>query len=553
MMRKMCWKPLAISVLILIGVTAAAEEPNALAVDETTLKEARVAADGPSLLDFFRKRTLNPTDLARIKELITQLGDDSFDARQNASAELKKIGPIALPLLKEAAKNPDIEVVRRAEDCLKFIEPASSPAVLAAAARVLAAHKPPETAEVLLAYLPGAGDEMVKEAVRGALAAVAIRDGTAEPVLVTALSDPNPVLRGGAGAALARAGIADQKAAVRKLLQDKEPLVRLHVGLALAEAKEKDALPVLIGLLDVLNSGETGALEEMLYFLAGDAAPTITPGTTPESRRRYREAWAEWWDKHGGAVDLAKLTLPARVLGFTMVVLLDEGKLQELDAAKKVRWHMENLEFPLDVQYLPGDRVLIAEQGASRVTERDLKGNILWQKQVLEPLAAQRLPNGRTMIANRQQVIEVDREGHTLATHTRPNGEFIMRAQKLRNGELALVVQGVNIRYVRIDASGKETASFPVQVSTSGGRIDVMPNGHVLVPEMRFNRVVEYDESGKEVARMTIPQPIAAIRLANGNMLVTSMTEMRAVELDRTGKQVWEYKHETRVSRAWRR
>lgn len=549
----MCWKPLSVALVLLFAAFASANDADALAADETALKEAHIPADGPSLLDFFRRRTLNTTDLTRIKELIAQLGDDSFDVRQNASAELKKIGPIAVPLLREATKHSDIEIVRRAEDCLKHIEPTSSPAVLAAAVRVLAARKPPETAAVLLGFLPFAEDETVGEAVRGALAAVAIQDGKPSPVLVAALSDPVPLRRGAAGVALCRAGSAEHKDAVRKLLHDKDPLVRLHVGLALADAKEKDALPVLIDLLDILPTSQTGTLEETLYLLASETAPTVTAGTTPESRKRYREAWAAWWNKHSASIDLAKLSQPARVMGFTMVVLLDEGKLQEVDAAKKVRWQMDNLEFPLDAQYLPGDRVLIAEQGASRVTERDLKGNILWQKQVLEPLAAQRLPNGRTLIANRQQVVEVDRDGNTQATHNRPNGEFIMRAQKLRNGDLALIVQGVNLRYVRIDATGKEVASFPVNVSTSGGRIEVLPNGHVLVPEMRFNRVVEYDESGKSVWSVNVAQPIAAVRLANGNTLVTSMTEMRAVELDRTGKQVWEYKHDTRVSRAWRR
>src|SRR5262249_7754348 len=143
--------------------------------------------------------------------------------------------------------------------------------------------------------------------------------------------------------------------------------------------------------------------------------------------------------KHGAEVDLAVLTQPSRLLGFTMVILLDEGKLQELDAAKRVRWKIEGLGFPLDAQYLAGDRVLVAEQGANRVTERDLKGNIVWEKQVPEPLMAQRLPNGATLIASRQQVIEVNRDGTTLATHSRPAGESVMRAQKLRGGDLAIV------------------------------------------------------------------------------------------------------------------
>jgi hypothetical protein len=128
-----------------------------------------------------------------------------------------------------------------------------------------------------------------------------------------------------------------------------------------------------------------------------------------------------------------------------------------------------------------------------------------------------------------------------------------MRAQKLRTGEIALVKSGANIRYVRIDATGKELASFPVMVSTSGGRIDVLPSGHVLVPEMRLNRVVEYDGQGTVIWEVKIEQPIAAVRLSNGNTLVTSMNQMRAVELDRAGKQVWEYRQDTRVSRAWRR
>jgi hypothetical protein len=386
---------------------------------------------------------------------------------------------------------------------------------------------------------------------------VAVRDGKADPALVAALADASPVRRAAAGAALCRAKAEDQKPAIRKLLEDQDPLVRLHVGLALAEAKEKDAVPVLIALLNVLRPDQTGVVEDALYLLAGDKAPAVTSGSDAESRRVYRDAWALWWKDHGDNADLARLTQPAQLLGHTMIVLLDEGKLEELDRAKRVRWKIEDLAFPLDAQFLPGDRVLLAEQAANRVTERDLKGNIVWQKQILEPLMAQRLPSGATLIANRQQIIEVDREGKAPpATYTRPNGENIMRAQKLRNGDLALVTMDFNTnatRFVRVDPKGKETTNFPVQVSTSGGRIEVLPNGNVLVPEMRMNRVAEYDRDGKVVWSAQIQQPIAAVRLPNGHTLVTSMTENRAVELDRAGQQVWEFRHDSRVSRAWRR
>ena len=107
--------------------------------------------------------------------------------------------------------------------------------------------------------------------------------------------------------------------------------------------------------------------------------------------------------------------------------------------------------------------------------------------------------------------------------------------------------------YLRLDAAGKTVARFPIGVRTSGGRIDVLPNGHVLAPLRDNNKVIEYDAAGKEVWQADYNQPIAAVRLPNGHTMVTAFQEKRAVELDRTGKLVWEYKSDARVTRAWRR
>jgi len=90
-------------------------------------------------------------------------------------------------------------------------------------------------------------------------------------------------------------------------------------------------------------------------------------------------------------------------------------------------------------------------------------------------------------------------------------------------------------------------------VQTSGGRIDVQPDGRVLIPLLGENRVVEYDPTGKPLREFRVGQPIAALRLANGNTLITSMNEKRAVEFDPAGKVVWDYRANTRLNRAWRR
>src|SRR5207245_2752551 len=121
-------------------------------------------------------------------------------------------------------KDRDPEVARRAADCLRQLEQdgkdtaPASPSLPMAAARLVAVRKPAGSAEVLLGYVPFAEDSVIEE-IETALVAVAVREGKAEPVLVAALTAADPLRRGLAGAALVRAGAAEPKNAIRKLLQ----------------------------------------------------------------------------------------------------------------------------------------------------------------------------------------------------------------------------------------------------------------------------------------------------------------------------------------------
>jgi hypothetical protein len=541
-----------VATLGVVGRLAADGDADSSAADEETLKAAQLGTTDPALLEFLRKRTLSDVDRDRMNLLIRQLGDDAYDVREKASAELLARGAAAEPALRMAVQSADIEVVRRAEECLRLIKQGVSAAVPAAAVRLLGRRKPPGTAEVLLAYLPFADSEAVAEEVRKALTAVAVRDGKPDPALLAALSDKSGLRRGAAAEAFCRAGALEPREAIRKLLQDPEAEVRLQVGIALAALKEKEALPVLIDLLGQLPREQSWQAEDILLRLAGDKAPEAPLGADAPSRENSRKAWADWWRDNGAAVDLARLDKPTS-LGYTLILLLDAGRVVELDRQKKPRWQIDGLQFPLDVQLLSGNRVLVAEHGANRVTERDLKGKIIWERPVDAPIVAQRLPNGNTFIASNGQLLEVTQAGKEVFAYTPPGGEYIMKAQKLRNGDIACVFSGPGCRFVRMDATGKEIKSFAVNVATSGGRIDVLSNGHVVVPEHRANRLVEYDGEGKAFWEAPVDQPIAAVRLPNGHTLVTSMNQLRAIELDAKGKEVWEYKADTRVTRAFRR
>jgi hypothetical protein len=545
-------------VLLSVGIlySAATPEDDRNNADEQSLRSAGVATDGPGLLKYLENLTVTASNRDKIKELVKKLGDNSYDEREKAQARLIALGAVSVPFLKEAANDPDLEVTRRADQALKEIQNNAVSSNPAGACRLIARKKPAGAVAILLGYLPCAEDEAVADEVRNALAAVALTDGKLDPALVAALKDKTPVVRGSAAEVLLRANAGAQKDAVAALLKDPEPIVRLRAGLALARVNDKASLPVLVDLLDKMPPEQLWPVEELLLRLAGDQAPSAPLGNDDDSRKKCHTAWLAWWRANGDKVDLARLGAPPPQLGNTLILLLDKGVVMEVDKKNKELWQFGELQFPLDVQYLPGDRVLFAEQEGGRVTERNRKGEIVWEKKFESPLVAQRLTNGHTFMANRSQLSEVDRSGKEVFSYTPPDGSAIMRASRLRNGDMALITSaalGNGGQFVRLDPKGKEKNRFNVQVATSGGRVDVLPNGHVLIPMMNHDKVVEYDANGKEVWEVNVSQPIVALRLPNGNTLITSMRDRRAVEVDRAGKEVWEFKSDTRVTRALRR
>lgn len=289
-----------------------------LTADEQAFKAANLKTDGPAVIAFVRQHTLTEADRERIESLIAKLGDKSFRVREKASAELVDLGHKVGALLRPSLKNPDREVVRRAEECLLRVEKdeKNKVSLMMSAVRLLAVRKPSETAEVLLNYLPFADEEAVLEEIQTALVAVALREGKPEPSLIKALTETVALRRGFAGASLA--GVAEYKNVVRKLLKDTEDGVRLRVGLALSLARDKEAVPTLIELLAKLPPEQLGPVEEFLQRMAQDKGPTVALGTDAASRAKCHDAWAVWWRERGATVDIPASEGPRPQLGYTL-------------------------------------------------------------------------------------------------------------------------------------------------------------------------------------------------------------------------------------------
>jgi HEAT repeat protein len=517
--------------------------------------------DGPALVNEFRTRTLDPTETAKVADMVKKLGDGNYRVRERASLDLVGSGAKVLADLRVAAKDSDGERSKRAEDAITKINASDSKRVPVGSARLVALRRPEGATEAMLAFLPFADEDdgMIAE-VRSALTTLALDpNGKADAALVKALSDSASIRRSVAAEALAKGGGLSVRPTVKQLLTDKDLLVRQAAAAALTVAGERDAVPVLIDLLAELPAGQTWPAQDLLHQLAGEKGPTAIMGEKPEDRKKYRDLWAEWWKVNAQSIDLVKLSTSPAYLGYTLIVEVGNnnmGRVAEVGRDGKIRWSVGNLRYPVDAFILPGERVLTTEWDGNRVAEWDFRGNLIWKKEGFNGRAtnAQRLPTGNTFICTTNEVLEVDRAGKTLYQINVPSG--LTAAYRAANGEIVcLRNDGNSGNVVRYDTSGKELRKFPSKRDSSWtSGLDLVRNGNVLVTQPNpSQKVSEYTPDGKLVKEWSTPNVTTATRLTNGHILAASHSESKVIELDANGKKVWEYKGESPIFRARRR
>ncbi len=533
--------------------------------DQKIIREAGQKPDGPSLLDYFKKRTLKAPDPKDIAALVRQLGDEDFFTREKAFVSLMSLGASALAGIKEGENDTDLEIRKRVAELKLRIDTKAEPTLQAAAARVIAKEKPAGAAEVLMTYLPFASDPLVIDEICRTLGAVALVDGKVDPVLLKALTDPLAVKRGAAGEAIARANVKDELPDVKKLLKDVDLNVRFRVCMAMMTSQDKDIIPVMIDLFADLSPNQLWPMEEALLRLAGEKAPQVSLGNDPVAKKNCRDAWAKWYTANEAAIDMTKLTAESVYLGYTMIVQHNNrigagggnvGEIFELDKDKNVRWKLAiPVGYPVDAQMVGPNRILVCEYQGGRVTERDLKGDIKWEYACGgNPFSVQRLPNGNTFIVMQARLVEVDRNKKEIWSMQRPNSD-IMRARKLPTGEVAYVTNlGAQATYIRMDPKtqkvNKQFNVTPVQMLF--GNMDVLNNGNVIIAHYNQQRVIEYNQDGGQVASLQHNWPNSVQRLPNGNNLITSYNQRQVFE--HNGKeQVWTFQTDGIVFVARRR
>lgn len=507
------------------------------------LKDAEIGSDGPALVAFFRSRTLSAEELRQLAGKVRDLGNDSFEVREKASADLIKAGRSALPFLRSAAADPDLEIARRVKECLDGIELSGTNSLIKAAARVLSDRKPAEAAEALLGFLPFSEEESVEDAVIAALRLVGLRQGRPDSALFNALTDSMPMRRAAAAHVLGRLLKTDQRQVIRPLLKDEAPRVRYEAAAALASAGERSAVPVLIALLENGPLPLAWQSEDLLFRLPADPVSNASLGVgTPAERRRCRETWEDWWKTNESKIDLGRLAHEEPFRGLSLVCEYDGaaggGRVCEFGKDGQLRWNVSGLQGPNDVQLLPNGRILVAERNGGQVTERDRQGKILWKYSITSPIGCQRLPGENTLITTFNELVEVNSDGKQVHAYQHRAG--FRHAVRLRNGNTVFVASTGEI--VELDTAWKPIRNItPASWGSGAGywaSIEPLPGSRYLVVYGGSNRIVEVDQKGSIVWECSLPSPVFATRLRNGNTLISCFERRSVVEVDRQGKEM---------------
>jgi len=509
--------------------------------DERILQKAGIATDANSLLDYIRRRTPNEKEQAVLKLRAAQLGSSVYVARAQATDELIRAGRSALPWLREVAKHSEAETARRAVYCIQVIEANTRLGLSATASRVLAERKTPGTVETLLAYLPFVDEGWVEDDIRQCLKQLAFVDGKALDAIEHALTDKEAKRRAVAAWIVGLSIDSDQRQKVLPRLEDDSAEVRYFAASSLLAAREPIAVPTLIALLSASGSDLAWRSEDLLFRLAGDTAPPLWLDMAKDNQNdKVRFAWTDWWKQHDAKIDWKSLNLDTQALGMTLVAESQRsdgtGQLYEINAAGAIRWHV-NIQNPVDVQWLPGGRVLVGDSRSSLIYEMDTRGSIAWKHFGISPTSLQRLPNGNIVVSTYQKILELNRDGKITFEFATQGHTY--HARKTADNHYVWIDSCGEIG--EIDDAGKLLAKTKISGGLAWGSIEPLRNGRYLVALGGVGKVQEVDMAGKIYWEKAVNNPNRAVRLANGHTLVASHGDSSIYEFDAQGNERWKH------------
>ena len=429
----------------------------------------------------------------------------------------------------------------------KLIEPDSnaiklqlqSNQVTPALIRLITLVRPANAIEIILAYIPSCHEDNIQDLLGECLGLYLNDQNTIPPALIAASTSSVEEIRTFAGRVLAKSSNEIAQKVCTTLLADSSARVRFEVARESIKNQNKSAIPILIELMTKVPAEKAETIDQTLRAIAKDKSPDSKNDSKADAA-----AWNTWWQKEGTQIVLTPGAKTQEALkNFLVVESFNQekksGRVFLITPSGKTLWEIANLSNPTDAFLLPNNKILITEQGANRITERDTKGNISWEKSATNPFLSQRLSNGNIFIASRNKIVEVSRNGNEIFSFSYPN-ETILAACKTRTNEYALL--SYNGVFLKLDSKGNEVSKsripFPTNFGINGGAIT--QNDRVLVSIPTLNKIMEFNFSGQATWESTITMPGIPTKLPNGNLVAPSLNGSKIVEIQMDGKIIYE-------------
>ena len=262
--------------------------------DDIIIKKSSISTKPKDIQNWLQSRIPNVTNGIKASKWVIDLGNESFEVREQASRELLKLNNLAIFELKKATKNKDIEVAKRASDCLEQISPHESIALKTAIIRLLGKSNP----ELVFEYFSKIADTpeldlLTSEALLDAFS-ITIKSN---PTLVRKLEDFAQTKDIKSRILIARVlAIGNPNGiAFRTLSTDDQTIVKANALLALLQEKDKKAIGLLITLLPELKTNQlmpiAGLLNELIQDQASEKELAKEKPSAVELQKLFASAW----------------------------------------------------------------------------------------------------------------------------------------------------------------------------------------------------------------------------------------------------------------------
>ena len=282
----------------------------------------------------------------------------------------------------------------------------------------------------------------------------------------------------------------------------------------------------------------------LMNWMAGQIENTTTEINTesPEETVKTMERLGTWLEANKGKIQLIKSTTSKLSNPILLVENMNpekkSGRVLLMGEKGGILWEINNLNSPNDAKFNQG-RVLISEAGNNRVTERDIRGNVLWEKQIQNPFYVQKTSNGNIFIAARNEILELDSKGKEIFKHS-VSGQTILAARKSGPTEYHVLQYSGNL--VKINSKGSELSKviipFPTNFGLNGATL--LADGKILVSIPTINKIMEFSDRGNLLHEYDSTAPGIATRNMDGTILASNLQANKLVKIRRDGKVLWE-------------